>query len=341
MRTELLVYDGMDLMDFGGPFEVLLTADRLRQRNGAEPVFQPRIVSCDSQPVTSYGGAVLTPHSAPSARPEVLVVPGAVDIDAALDDTRLRDAIVAAAAEAEIVASVCTGAFLLSQAGLLDGRPWTTHWEDLAALSAQIPGGRRSRVVDAGPVITGGGISSGIDVGLHLVARLADPALARLCARQMDYDWDAFAAGDGGRDPVITEAVVPADPATVYRMWTTESGVERFLGVDSVIDARIGGRYEFAFRHDAPDGSRGSEGCRILALEPQRMVVFSWNSPPGMATRGIHTWVVLTLQPADAGTRVRLAHWGHGQGPDWDANRQYFSSAWPRVLDRLADAVTR
>jgi len=91
-----------------------------------------------------------------------------------------------------VTASVCTGAFLLAQAGLLEGKQATTHWEDLAGLRRLFPGvdvieGRRW--VDLGSIVTSAGISAGIDMSLHLVARLPGAEVARRTARQMQYDW--------------------------------------------------------------------------------------------------------------------------------------------------------
>lgn len=90
------------------------------------------------------------------------------------------------------MASVCTGAFLLGQAGLLSGKDATTHWEDLADLGAMFPdihvqAGRRW--VDAGQVVTSAGISAGVDMSLHLVARFEGRDLAVRTARQMEFEW--------------------------------------------------------------------------------------------------------------------------------------------------------
>lgn len=329
MNVDFLLFEGMDLMDFGGPWEVFLTANRLLERQGEAPAFDLVAFSLDSEPVRSYGGVSVGPTGA-AGTDGILLVPGTIDVPAALRDPSLIAAI--AAGEREVTASVCTGAFLLAEAGLLPGE-WTTHWEDIAGLA--LPGGTRARVVDAGAVVTGGGIACGIDVGLHLVARFADPALARLVARQMDYPWDFYGDPGGGERPVIVERFVAAAPHEVYRLWTSAEGIEGFLGAGAIVGSGIGGPYEYQFLDDAPDGLRGGEGCRILALEPERLVVFTWNSPPGFATRGQHTWVVLGLQPMGSGTHVRLAHWGHGVGPQWEVNREYFTSAWGRVLDAL------
>jgi putative intracellular protease/amidase/uncharacterized protein YndB with AHSA1/START domain len=353
VRIAFLLYDEMDLLDFAGPQEVLLTTNRLLARSGQPPAFEIVTASADGAAVRTYGGVTVTSRCSVDAvgrDVDVAVIPGAVDIEGRLADPGLIAAVSRLAEAATTVTSVCTGSFLLGAAGMLDGQAWTTHWEDLPVLAARRPGGHRARVVRSGRIMTAGGIVSGVDLGLHLVARFVDPATARLVARQMDYAWDWYGAEDGGTDPVVVERTVSADPATLYRLWTTSEGVREFLGAEADIDARIGGRYEYLFLDDQPEGLRGGEGCRILALEPDRMLAFTWNSPPGMPTRGIHTWVVVTFEPAVAGngaalpagearTIVRLAHWGHGNGPDWDANRAYFRSAWDRVLTRLARAV--
>jgi uncharacterized protein YndB with AHSA1/START domain len=336
--VDFLLFDGMDLMDFAGPWEVVLTANRLLERRGQPPAFAPSAYSPQGGAVRSYGGVPVGPTGTPQLG-GVVVVPGTIDVDAALADQGLMAAVAEGAERSEVVASVCTGAFLLARCGLLAGRQWTTHWEDIAAMG--LPGGSRGRVVDTGEVITGGGLSCGIDVGLALVARFADPSLARLVARQLDYPWDSFGDDTGGHDPVVVGGWVASSPDAVYRLWTTSAGVSAFLDAPAIVEGRIGGAFEVEFLTDAPAGGRGSEGCRFLALEPGRMVVFTWNSPPGLPTRGVHTWVVLTLRPEAGGTRVRLAHWGHGSGPQWDANRAYFRTAWGRVLQALADHCAR
>jgi transcriptional regulator GlxA family with amidase domain len=87
---------------------------------------------------------------------------------------------------------VCTGAFLLAASGILTSGPVTTHWEDLADLARQFPALEVRdgvRWVDQGRIVTSGGISAGIDMSLHLVARLRDEALAQRTARQMVFQW--------------------------------------------------------------------------------------------------------------------------------------------------------
>lgn len=202
-RVALLLFDGVDLLDAGGPYEVLLTANRLVGRDGAPPPFDVLTCAVDPDPVAAYGGLGLVPGTVlDDVGPVgVLVVPGTVDVAAATADTRLVGAVRGAAARAGIVTSVCTGALLLAAAGLLDGVPATTHHEDLDALAAAT-GGPVHAVpwVDAGPVVTAGGLSSGLAMALHLVDRLQSRDLAVRTAHQLAYAWDP----DTGVDAATT-----------------------------------------------------------------------------------------------------------------------------------------
>ena len=194
MRIGIVVFEQVDLLDVGGPYEVLLTASRLVERDGGEPPFEVLTLGLTPEPVAAYGGLRLTPSAtlADAGRLDVLVVPGAIRIDDVLADSELVAAIRGAAGTAETVASVCTGAFVLQSLGFLDGRPWTTHWEDVEDLAARAGGAGQAwvRWVDAGEVVTAGGLSSGIAMALHLVDRFAGRDLALRTARQIEYDWD-------------------------------------------------------------------------------------------------------------------------------------------------------
>ena len=198
----ILVYEGCDLLDVGGPYEAVLTADRLQARRRAEPRFEVRTLATDLEPVTAYGGLELGGHRRMREvdHLDVIVVPGTVDVDAALGDARLVTAVGELARRSDLVASVCTGSFLLAAAGLLEGRRATTHHEDLAALAARedvgaVHGGVRF-VVD-GQVVTAAGLSSGLSLGLHLVDRLVGRELALATARQLEHPFDPT-----GRDGV-------------------------------------------------------------------------------------------------------------------------------------------
>ncbi len=195
MRIGILIYSGVDLLDCGGPYEVFLTAGRLAERDGQVAPFEVVTIGVGLGPLVAYGGLGLVPHTtvADAGHVDVLIVPGAIAIDAVLADPQIRGAVATLSANAEITTSICTGAFLLGAQGLLEGRPWTTHWEDIDLLADTIgdTGATRDvRWVDSGAIVTSGGLSSGIAMALHLVDRFAGRDLAARTARQIEYDWD-------------------------------------------------------------------------------------------------------------------------------------------------------
>lgn len=186
LRIGLLAFDDCDAMDLIGPYEVLLTANRLAERRGGVAPFEVLVVGAPA--VTAYGGLRIAPGVpvAEAGDLDVLVVPGAVDVGTARPD----EAIAALAPGAGVLASVCTGAFFLQRLGLVGERAVTTHWEDVELLRETGATVRDDvRWVDSGSLVTSGGISSGIAMALHLVARLVDQDLAEATARQIDYVW--------------------------------------------------------------------------------------------------------------------------------------------------------
>ena len=197
MRIGILLFDQVDLLDVGGPYEVFLTASRLVERDGGSPPFEVVTLGAGPDPVTAYGGLRLTPQAtlADCGPLDVFVLPGAIAIDSVVGDAALMRAVAPVADGASVVASVCTGAFILGSLGLLGGRPWTTHWEVVAELSSRVPtaGEAWVRWVDTGEVVTAGGLSSGIAMSLHLVDRFEGRELAERTARQLEYEWDPVA----------------------------------------------------------------------------------------------------------------------------------------------------
>ncbi len=194
-RVAILLFEGVDLLDVGGPYEVFLTANRLAARRGEAPPFEIVTAAPGGAPVTAYGGLGLLPQVSTEdlGGLDVLLVPGAIAIDEVAADPEVTAAVRRLATGTGIVASICTGAFLLGDAGLLAGVDWTTHWEDIDLLADRIGSRRGQRNVawvDAGTVVTAGGLSSGLSMALHLVDRLAGRDLAGAAARQLDYAWD-------------------------------------------------------------------------------------------------------------------------------------------------------
>jgi transcriptional regulator GlxA family with amidase domain len=191
----IFVFEGVELLDLAGPYEVFTTASRLcrRANPGAPDRFRVFTVGRTGAAVRVHAGLLVSADHAFRGCPDVdvLVVPGGV-VDDELSLAETVAWIAATAACSRITASVCTGAFFLAAAGLLGGRRATTHWEDVPGLRSRWPDvivEEGVRWVDEGGVVTAAGISAGIDMSLHLVERLADRELALRTARQMDYSW--------------------------------------------------------------------------------------------------------------------------------------------------------
>jgi transcriptional regulator GlxA family with amidase domain len=127
--------------------------------------------------------------------PDVIVVPGG-SAGAIAKDQRVIDWLKQTSAEADTTLSVCTGAFVLAKAGLLDGKEATTHWGSIARLKKEYPQTtvrNDQRVVDTGKVVTSAGVSAGIDGALHVVDRLMGRTRATAAARYMEYNWQPTA----------------------------------------------------------------------------------------------------------------------------------------------------
>jgi transcriptional regulator GlxA family with amidase domain len=192
LRIQVLLYDGCDELDAIAPFEVLQMAARRVD-------FQVALVTQDgAEEITASKGLKVRPGGgrlSVAGRPDVLVVPGGNWIDRGPIGARVeaeRGVIPAILAELHragtVLAAVCTGAMLLSAAGLLKGRPAVTHHGALEDLRAQGAVVVRARVVDDGDVITAGGITSGLDLALWLVERFAGPEVAHAVEQRLEYE---------------------------------------------------------------------------------------------------------------------------------------------------------
>ncbi len=196
IKVGIFVFPGVEILDFAGPYEVFTTASRVHSRMhpAAPPPFEVFTIAQDAQPIKARAGlAVLADYAITSHPPiDLLIVPGGV-VTEELNKPAIITWLAATAAQTQITASVCTGAFLLAKAGLLDNKRVTTHWEDIADLRRDFPALQvidNTRWVDEGKIVTSGGISAGIDMSLHLVERVAGRELALKTARQMDYRWE-------------------------------------------------------------------------------------------------------------------------------------------------------
>ena len=190
----IVIFDEVEVLDFCGPFEVFATA-RLAEEHGDDaPQFHVLTIAEENRLVTCRGGLLVQPHATIDAHPplDILLVPGGPGTRRERLNARLLDWIAAQDRTTELTTSVCTGAFLLAERGLLNGRRATTHWGSVDWMRAQYPQVVMRddvRVVDEGHVITSAGVSAGIDMSLHVVARLHGVEAARWTARRMEYEW--------------------------------------------------------------------------------------------------------------------------------------------------------
>ena len=196
MNIGIYIYDEVEVLDFTGPYEVFTTAARVRMRQDPESqkLFEVFLIAEKDGLVTARADFRVQPHYTIEDHPkvDVLIVPGGVHVRE-LKKPQVIAWLSKLAPQTKLTASVCTGAFLLAKAGLLDGQSCTTHWEDIPDLRLMFPSlDVKEDVpwVDNGHILTSAGISAGIEMSLHLVARLAGKELAIKTARQMQYTWN-------------------------------------------------------------------------------------------------------------------------------------------------------
>lgn len=189
MQVGIYIYDQAEVLDFSGPYEVFSTATRMCQ--GAEP-FEVCLIGETGAMVTARAGYQVAPHYGFHNHPplDVLIIAGGVHTE-----EMTKKAVLAwvenQSSRVSVLASVCTGAFILAQCGLLEGCDVTTHWEDIPELEKfpRLNVKKNVRWVDEGKLITSGGISAGIDMSLHMVSKLHSLDLAEKTAKQMEFAW--------------------------------------------------------------------------------------------------------------------------------------------------------
>jgi transcriptional regulator GlxA family with amidase domain len=192
MRIEIVVFDGFDDLDAFAPHEVLShAAARLR---GSAHELSVALVALDAPVSITTGHGVQVRIEERLGTPDAVIVPGGgwrapdAGVRAQVDRGELPRRLAALAGQVRWIASVCTGTMLLAAAGLTTGRPAVTHHsaiDDLAASGALVR--PDERVVDDGDLVTSGGVTSGIDLALHLVAREFGPDTAQAVAAHIEY----------------------------------------------------------------------------------------------------------------------------------------------------------
>jgi putative intracellular protease/amidase len=181
MQIAIPLYDRFTALDAVGPYEVL---QRIPGAQITWLAHEPGPVSADTGKLRLVADAAF--EDLPD--PEILVVPGGIGTHDFLDDERLVGWIRTAHETSQWTTSVCTGSLLLGAAGILDGLEATSHWLDIDALERYGARPTGKRVVEQGKVITAAGVSSGIDMGLTLAAKVAGPEAAQAIQLGIEYD---------------------------------------------------------------------------------------------------------------------------------------------------------
>lgn len=133
---------------------------------------------------------------------------------------------------------------------------------------------------------------------------------------------------------IVGEILVLGQLAEVYNAWTTVEGIKTFFAPDGKVELKAYGSYEMYFLPNAEQGSKGGEGCKILAFENNKMLSFTWNAPPSLPEvrkHFTHVTIYFFSEGKDL-TKVKLIHNGWGTGEEWDKAFNYFSTAWLKVV---------
>ncbi len=194
-RVGIVLFENVEVLDFCGPFEVFSVTrlDEGRRREEPSP-FEVLLVAESKDPVLTTGGMKVIPDHNFEDCPklDILVVPGGWGTRKELKNPNMLDWLRTRASEVETLTSVCTGAFLLGSAGLLQGHRATTHWGSLDWMRERFPEVTveyDKHVVEDGRIITAAGISAGIDMALKVVARYYGEDIARVTAKYMEYPY--------------------------------------------------------------------------------------------------------------------------------------------------------
>ena len=194
-RVGIVVFEEVEVLDFCGPFEVFSTTRLDEERRWEEPSpFEVLLIAQSDRPTVTAGGMKVLPHATFETCPplDILVVPGGWGTRREMKNDAMLSFVTSRAARVDTLASVCTGSLILGNAGLLDGLRATTHYRSLGLMRELFPKvlvDSESHVVEQGHIITSAGISAGIDMALHVVARYCGETVARSTARHMEYPY--------------------------------------------------------------------------------------------------------------------------------------------------------
>ena len=189
MKVGIVIFNEVEVLDFAGPYEVFSLASKENEK-----IFEVKTISETGELISARNGLKILPDLSYQNEPifDILIVPGgygAEEIE--IKNPVMIEWLKSQQNKVEILASVCTGALLLAEAGILDNKKATTHWMDYDRLEKEYPKVevvRGVKFVDEGNILTSGGISAGIDMSFHIIKRLFGTEVVKDLAKRMEYD---------------------------------------------------------------------------------------------------------------------------------------------------------
>ena len=278
-RVEIVAFPDVQLLDVAGPLQVFASANEMSRAPGRRSCYEIHVVARSSPVISSPGLALLAHSLSTRERPiDTLLVAGGAGVHAASQDKRLISWLAHRATVARRVASVCTGAFVLGAAGLLDGRRAVTHWAECERLSQRYP---KARVevdpifVQDGKIWTSAGVTAGIDMSLAMVERDIGHAAAIAVAR----DLVVFLKRPGGQSQFSTTLSLQSDS----RLDQLHSWIAGHLAEDLSVPvlaarARMSER-TFLRRYSAATGQTPARAVEKMRVEAARQLLATTRLP--------------------------------------------------------------
>lgn len=188
LSVAILIFDEVEVLDFAGPFEVFSVTSELSDYT----LLEVKVVGKSTSPVTAKNGLKVIPDISYSEvdQMDILVIPGGDGSKKVMFDEDLMIWLGKVIPTTQVTFSVCSGARILAKLGLLDGKPFTTHhevFEDVLALTQNATAQRNMRFVDSGQVMTAAGVSSGVDLSLHVVEKLFGHLIRSKTAKYIEW----------------------------------------------------------------------------------------------------------------------------------------------------------
>ncbi|HEY0376577.1 MAG TPA: DJ-1/PfpI family protein [Pyrinomonadaceae bacterium] len=308
-NVAILIFDGVQIIDYTGPYEVLGGMGKRHVYTVAEK----------ADAVTTNMGMRVVPNYTfeNQPKPDIIIVPGG-GVDAHLENQKVIGWIRESARDARYVMSVCNGAFFLAKAGLLDGLEATTTAgliDKLAAMAPKTRVVRDRRFVDNGKIITTGGLSAGIDGALHLIEKLDGTGWAQMTAYGIEYDWrpeSGYARGShadqklpAGIYDVIWPAFEPLSFVGGADSWEEKWGVPSNMSAAELV-ARLREKWVADARWTKADVSKVNHASPLSVWKLTDDKGQAWEASASVEQTGNRLVLVLKVVRGAGGTRARL-----------------------------------